>query len=59
MKINEKLRLGPMSVNQANHRGHKKYRADIKDENPFISLIFTLRASWRLPSAVLLRAKHR
>ena len=57
MKINEKLRLYLMTAGETKNRHRTKYRSGIKDENHFISSLFTLRASRRLPSAALLRAR--
>jgi hypothetical protein len=47
-----------MTVSYANDRSKTKYRSSIKDENHFISSLFTLRASRRLPYAAL-PARHR
>jgi hypothetical protein len=58
MKINEKLRLCLITTGYKNNRSEKKYLSGILDANHYISLILTLRASRRLSSAALLRARH-
>jgi hypothetical protein len=39
-------------------KSNEKLGSFLKDENHFISLLFTLRASRRLPSAALFRPRH-
>jgi hypothetical protein len=55
MKINEKLRVSQADAYCANFTSTAKYPSGIKDERYFISLIFTRRASRRLPSVRLRR----
>jgi hypothetical protein len=58
MKTKEKLCVSQVKAYCTNFTSSTKYRSVKKDENHFLSLFFTRRASRRLPSAVLFKAKH-
>jgi hypothetical protein len=50
--------LYSMASRSANSGRPSEFLADKMDENHFVTLIFTLQASRRIPSAALLGAKH-
>jgi hypothetical protein len=58
MKINEKLNLILIAAGLANWRHKTNCCSNKKDGYHFISLLFTLLASRRLPSAALLMPRH-